>query len=72
MNEYIINITEEISEGSKVKAYTPDDALAIAIEKYNNQEFILEPGILAGTRFEVYDIDKYGVAAGEPLVSDWN
>ena len=72
MNEYIINITEELSEDFKVKAYTPDDALAIAIEKYNNQEFILEPGELCGSRFEVYNINEDGVASGEPLLSDWD
>ena len=44
--KYKVCIEETVSEEFEVEAETPEQALEIAEEKYNNCEFVLEPGNL--------------------------
>lgn len=44
--KYKVCIEETVSQEFSVEAETADEALEIAEEKYNNCEFVLEPGNL--------------------------
>ncbi len=46
MKKYTITIEETISEDFEVIAESSEQAQAIAIEKYESGEFVLEPGNL--------------------------
>lgn len=48
--KYKVCIEETVSEEFEVEAETPEQALEIADEKYNNCEFVLEPGELIGKK----------------------
>ena len=43
---YYVTIEELVSKKFKVDAYSMEEAMNIAKEKYNTGEFILAPGIL--------------------------
>lgn len=43
---YTITIEETVAQDFEVEAETVEKALEIAKEKYNNAEFVLEPGEL--------------------------
>ena len=46
MKKYVICIEETVSDEFEIFAESKEDAIEIAIEKYKNAEFVLEPGVL--------------------------
>ena len=59
MKKFKITIEETISEEFEVTAESEEEAAEIAEKKYNNGEFVLEPGNLTGKRLSVNDSDKW-------------
>ena len=53
-----IAIEEIISETFLVEAQDEADAMCIAIEKYKNGDFVLEPGNLVCKQIKIHDIEK--------------
>lgn len=53
-----ISIEEVVSETFVVKARNEEAAKNIAIEKYANGDFVLEPGNLISKQMEIHDIEK--------------
>lgn len=53
--KFLVNIEEVINQNFEVEAETVEEALEIAIEKYDNGEFVLENSELNSTSVEVYD-----------------
>ena len=53
--KFLVNIEEVISQNFEVEAATVEEALEIAIENYDNKEFILEDSELLSTSVEVFD-----------------
>jgi len=53
MQKYKITIEEMVSETFEVFADDDEQAIEIAIEKYNNEEFVLEPGNLTAKQMFV-------------------
>lgn len=54
-NVYKVTIEETVSQSFDVYADTSKDALQIAMEKYNNGEFVLEPGNLVNKQMCIED-----------------
>ncbi len=54
--KYIITIEEMVSGNFEVYAETDEEAENIAIEKYNNGEFVLEPGNLFSKQMEIHNV----------------
>ena len=54
MNRYIVNIEETVNEDFEVYAESPQEAFEIAAEKYENGEFVLEPGNLTDKKIAVF------------------
>ena len=52
--KFIITIEEMLTEDFEVFAEDEFEAIDIAIEKYNNGEFVLEHGILAAKQMSVH------------------
>ena len=44
MKKYIVTIEETVSEDFSVTAENKDEAIKIAIAKYNNEDFVLNNG----------------------------
>ena len=53
-----VTIEESVSDTFDVKASSIEEARKIAIDKYNNNEIVLEPGNLTSKRISVCD-SKY-------------
>lgn len=53
-----IAIEEIVSEKFLVEAQDETDAMRIAIEKYKNGDFVLEPGNLIHKQMEIHDIEN--------------
>ena len=51
--EYSVVITETVSETFSVKANSKEEALKKAKEKYNTEEFVLEPGEVIDVKFSI-------------------
>ena len=50
MDKYVITIEEAVSREFDVIASSPEEAIRIAIEKYECGEFVLEPGFVTARR----------------------
>jgi hypothetical protein len=57
MKKYVVIIEETVSEQFAVTADSEEDAGKIARERYNNTEFVLEPGNLTGRKMAVLSRD---------------
>jgi len=55
LREFEVTIEETVDEVFFVKAHDMEEAGDIAIEKYEDGEFVLEPGDLTGKQMMVYD-----------------
>ena len=53
-----IAIEEMASQIFLVEAQNKDEAMRIAIEKYDSGDFVLEPGNLVCKQMEIHDIEK--------------
>ena len=53
-----IAIEEMASQIFLVEAQNENEAMRIAIEKYDNGDFVLEPGNLVCKQMEIHDIEK--------------
>jgi hypothetical protein len=53
MQKFTITIEEMITETFEVLAIDDEHAIEIAIEKYNNGEFVLAPGTLVAKQMSV-------------------
>ena len=62
--KFIVTIEETISQDFEVIAENEEDAIDIAIEKYNNGEFCLSPGTLVAKQMAVENIT-------DNLFTDW-
>lgn len=62
-SKFKITIEEHISQEFEVEAIDIGEAMEIAQEKYNNGEFVLEPGNLTAKLMMAED--KYGVECTE-------
>lgn len=62
--KFIVTIEETISQDFEVIAENEDDAIDIAIEKYNNGEFCLSPGTLVAKQMAVENVT-------DNLFTDW-
>lgn len=56
--KFEIVIEEMVSETFLVEAQDESDAMHIAIKKYKNGDFVLEPGNLVCKQMEIHDIKK--------------
>ena len=60
--KYVITIEEMISQDFEVVAKSDEEAERIAIEKYNNGEFVLCPGNLVSKQIQMHNIsDDYWI-----------
>lgn len=57
MKKYVVIIEETVSGEFTVTADSEEDAGKIARERYNNTEFVLEPGNLIGRKMAVLSRD---------------
>lgn len=55
MKEFEVVIEERVSQSFYVKADSLEQAMEIAEEKYNNEEFVLEPGNINGKSMVAID-----------------
>lgn len=62
--KFIVTIEETISQDFEVIAENEEDAIDIAIEKYNNGEFCLSPGTLVAKQMAVENVT-------DNLFTDW-
>lgn len=53
MPKYTIIIEETVSQGFEIEAESAEDAMEIAEQKYNNGEFVLEPGNLVSKQMAI-------------------
>lgn len=53
--KFLVNIEEVVCETFEVDAESLEEALEIARDKYDNGEFVLEPGELISTSVSAYD-----------------
>lgn len=53
MAKFIVTIEETVSQGFEVEAESAEEAMVIAEEKYNNCEFVLEPGELVSKQMAI-------------------
>ena len=54
--KYVVTIEEMVSESFEVYAEDEFEAEEIATEKYNNGEFVLEPGNLVAKQMEIHNV----------------
>ena len=59
--KFIVTIEEMVSEDFEIIAENEEEAEKIATEKYNNGEFVLEPGNLVAKQMQIHNVtdDKY-------------
>ena len=63
MKKFTITIEEIISERFYIEAETAEEAMEIAKQKYQDGDFVLEPGNLIAKQM--------GVASPEGIMSEW-
>lgn len=51
-------IEETISQSFFVEATSEEEAERKAVEKYDNGEFVLEPGYLTAKQMQLHDLEK--------------
>lgn len=58
IKKFEISIEEMASQTFVLEASSEEDAMFMAIEKYKNGEFILDPGNLVAKQMEIHDIEE--------------
>lgn len=58
MAKYTVTIEETVSQGFEVEAESAEEAMAIAEQKYNDGEFVLEPGELVSKQMAITSPDN--------------
>lgn len=58
IKKFEISIEEMVSQTFVLEASSKEDAMFMAIEKYKNGEFILDPGNLVAKQMEIHDLEK--------------
>lgn len=56
--KFEVTIEEMVSKTFLIEAQSDDEAMEIAIEKYKNGEFVLEPGNLVAKQMEIHSLEK--------------
>ena len=56
--KFEVTIEEMVSKTFLIEAQSDDEAMVIAIEKYKNGEFVLEPGNLVAKQMEIHSLEK--------------
>lgn len=56
MEKFIVTIEEMVSDDFEVLAENYEEAEKIAVEKYKNGEFVLEPGNLVAKQMKIHNI----------------
>ena len=54
--KFIVTIEEMVSEDFEIIAENEEKAEKIATEKYNNGEFVLEPGNLVAKQMQIHNV----------------
>lgn len=58
MAKYTVTIEETVSQSFEVEAESAEEAMAIAEQKYNDGEFVLEPGELVSKQMAITSPDS--------------